>query len=43
MFIDQRRDISDVVEVEAGKNYYLHCSCGKSAAQPFCDGTHQKF
>lgn len=27
------------VEVEAGKNYYW-CSCGKSANQPFCDGSH---
>ncbi len=27
------------VEVEAGKTYYW-CSCGKSATQPFCDGTH---
>lgn len=28
------------VEVEAGKSYYW-CSCGKSAGQPFCDGSHQ--
>ena len=28
------------VEVEAGKSYYW-CSCGKSAAQPFCDGSHK--
>lgn len=28
------------VEVEAGKTYYW-CSCGKSAKQPFCDGTHK--
>ena len=28
------------VELEAGKTYYW-CSCGKSAAQPFCDGAHQ--
>jgi len=27
------------VTVEAGKTYYW-CSCGKSASQPFCDGTH---
>lgn len=27
------------VEVEAGKNYFW-CTCGKSAAQPFCDGSH---
>ena len=28
------------VPVEAGKNYFW-CSCGKSAKQPFCDGSHQ--
>ena len=28
------------VEVEAGKAYFW-CSCGKSASQPFCDGSHQ--
>lgn len=28
------------VEVEAGKTYFW-CSCGKSAKQPFCDGTHK--
>jgi len=28
------------VEVEAGKDYYW-CSCGKSAKQPFCDGSHK--
>jgi CDGSH-type Zn-finger protein len=28
------------VEVEAGKTYYW-CACGKSAAQPFCDGSHK--
>ncbi len=27
------------VEVEAGKSYYW-CACGKSAKQPFCDGSH---
>ena len=27
------------VEVEAGKSYWW-CSCGKSAKQPFCDGSH---
>jgi len=29
-----------VVEVEEGKTYY-YCTCGKSAKQPFCDGTHK--
>jgi CDGSH-type Zn-finger protein len=29
-----------VVDVEAGKNYFW-CSCGKSASQPFCDGSHK--
>ncbi len=27
-------------EVEAGKTYYW-CSCGKSAKQPLCDGSHK--
>ncbi len=27
------------IEVEAGKAYFW-CSCGKSAKQPFCDGSH---
>ncbi len=27
------------VDVEAGKSYWW-CSCGKSATQPFCDGSH---
>ena len=28
------------VEVQAGKTYWW-CSCGKSARQPFCDGSHK--
>ena len=28
------------VSVEAGKSYYW-CSCGRSAGQPFCDGSHK--
>lgn len=27
------------VEVEQGKTYFW-CACGKSATQPFCDGSH---
>jgi len=27
------------VEVEAGKSYWW-CACGRSKAQPFCDGSH---
>lgn len=27
------------VDVEAGKGYYW-CACGRSAKQPFCDGSH---
>ncbi|MEL7028676.1 MAG: CDGSH iron-sulfur domain-containing protein [Pseudomonadota bacterium] len=27
------------VDVEAGKTYFW-CTCGKSAKQPFCDGSH---
>ena len=29
-----------VAQLEEGKTYYW-CSCGKSASQPFCDGSHQ--
>jgi CDGSH iron-sulfur domain-containing protein 3 len=28
------------VEVGAGKTYFW-CACGKSAKQPFCDGSHK--
>ena len=28
------------VKVEAGKEYYW-CTCGRSASQPFCDGSHR--
>ena len=28
------------VDVEAGKQYYW-CACGRSAKQPFCDGSHK--
>jgi CDGSH iron-sulfur domain-containing protein 3 len=28
------------VQVEAGKSYWW-CVCGKSAAQPLCDGSHK--
>ncbi|MDE3148854.1 MAG: CDGSH iron-sulfur domain-containing protein [Acidobacteriota bacterium] len=28
------------VKVEAGKSYHW-CACGRSAKQPFCDGTHK--
>ena len=28
------------VDVEEGKTY-AWCSCGKSANQPFCDGSHE--
>ncbi len=27
------------LELEAGKYYW--CACGKSAKQPFCDGSHK--
>ena len=29
------------VEVDAGETYYW-CSCGRSANQPFCDGSHRE-
>lgn len=28
------------VDLEAGKTYFW-CACGRSANQPFCDGTHK--
>lgn len=28
------------IALEAGKDYWW-CSCGRSAKQPFCDGTHK--
>ena len=28
------------VKVEAGKEYWW-CACGRSKAQPFCDGSHK--
>ena len=33
-------DTPFAVDVEAGKSYFW-CACGKSAKQPFCDGSHQ--
>ncbi len=29
------------VEVSSGKKYFW-CACGKSARQPFCDGSHKE-
>ena len=28
------------IELEAGKTYFW-CACGRSAKQPFCDGSHK--
>ena len=28
------------VDVQAGRKYFW-CACGKSASQPFCDGSHK--
>ena len=36
--ISQKSPIA--AQVEKGKTYYW-CACGKSATQPFCDGSHQ--
>jgi len=30
------------VDVVAGKTYFW-CACGRSAKQPFCDGSHKAF
>ena len=29
-----------MTDLEEGKDYFW-CSCGKSAKQPFCDGSHK--
>lgn len=29
------------VDVEAGRVYFW-CACGRSASQPFCDGSHKE-
>jgi len=29
-----------VLELEPGKSYWW-CACGRSAGQPFCDGSHK--
>jgi len=34
-----RKDYYEV-DVEPGKEYWW-CSCGRSQAQPFCDGSHK--
>lgn len=36
--IAQRSPIA--IDVTAGKDYWW-CACGKSAKQPFCDGSHK--
>jgi CDGSH iron-sulfur domain-containing protein 3 len=33
-------DTPYAVAVEKGKDYWW-CACGRSATQPFCDGTHK--
>jgi len=33
-------DVPFSVEVEADKSYFW-CACGRSASQPFCDGSHR--
>jgi len=37
MITQKSRYLEDVIE---GKTYYW-CSCGQSAKQPFCDGSHK--
>jgi CDGSH-type Zn-finger protein len=29
-----------ITELKAGQDYYW-CACGRSASQPFCDGSHK--
>lgn len=36
--IAQKKPI--LIEVEEGKTYHW-CACGRSAKQPFCDGSHK--
>ena len=38
--LDKNLDQHPAVDVEAGKTYFW-CTCGQSAKQPFCDGSHQ--
>lgn len=33
-------DTPFAVEVQQGKDYWW-CACGRSASQPFCDGSHK--
>lgn len=28
------------ISLQQGKNYF-YCTCGRSSAQPFCDGSHK--
>jgi len=37
---ERASDTPYAVEVEAEKSYFW-CACGKSANQPFCDGSHK--
>ena len=41
---DQQVIIADVkprkVELKEGESYFF-CACGRSATQPFCDGSHK--
>lgn len=34
-------DTPFAIDVEQGKAYFW-CSCGRSASQPFCDGSHKE-
>ena len=40
MSIDSVSSKPHAVELEAGESYYW-CTCGQSANQPFCDGSHK--
>ena len=37
--VNTKDAVPHFIDVVEGKNY-LWCACGKSARQPFCDGSH---
>lgn len=40
-FSDENQPFAPIeVKLESGKDYFW-CTCGRSASQPFCDGSHK--